>query len=71
LDRVDGRIAKIDGPHSGVIEVTGGLTALFVPRSDFSRGRSENQSLTTSIGFSYDGPRAWLVQSSVPAQSVG
>jgi tetratricopeptide (TPR) repeat protein len=63
LARVSGRIAKIDAPQAGQIEVKGGLPAFFVPgRGDYARGRSENQRVTFFLGFSYDGLRAWEVK---------
>lgn len=63
LDRVEGRISRIDGPQSGRIEIPGGLPAFFVPgRSGYARGRSENRRVSAYIGFSYDGIRAWEVR---------
>ncbi len=63
LSRVQGRIARIDAPQSGQIEIEGGLYAFFVPaRGDYSAGRSENQSVDFYLGFSYDGLRAWEVR---------
>jgi tetratricopeptide (TPR) repeat protein len=63
LARVQGRIARIDGPQSGQIEIEGGLYAFFVPaRGDYSAGRSENRLVDFYLGFSYDGLRAWEVK---------
>jgi len=63
LARAAGRIAKIDAPQAGEIEVQGGLPAFFVPaRGGFNRGHSENTRVSCYIGFSYDGLRAWEVQ---------
>ncbi|HEU5377458.1 MAG TPA: RNA-binding domain-containing protein [Ktedonobacteraceae bacterium] len=63
LARVQGRIARIDGPQSGQIEIEGGLYAFFVPaRGDYSTGRSENKPVDFYLGFSYDGLRAWEVK---------
>lgn len=63
LERAVGRIARIDAPQSGEIEVQGGLKAFFVPaRGNYSRGRSENQAVTFYLGFSYEGLRAWEVR---------
>lgn len=60
LARLPGRIAIIEGPQAGQIEVAGGLKAFFVPaKGDYSRGRSENRAVTFFLGFSYDGLRAW------------
>ena len=62
LARLSGRIARIEGPQAGTIDVAG-LSAFFVPaRGDFFRGRSENQSVNFYLGFSYDGLRAWEVK---------
>lgn len=63
LARVRGRVARVNGPQAGSIELAGGLQAFFVPaRSGLSRG-SENTPVLAFIGFSYDGPRAWDVLS--------
>ena len=63
LERAPGRIARIDAPQSGQIEVQGGLKAFFVPaRGNYSRGRSENRAVTFYLGFSYEGLRAWEVK---------
>ena len=59
LARVHGRVARINGPQAGFIELAGGLMAFFVPaRFGLSRG-SENTPVLAFLGFSYDGPRAW------------
>ena len=59
LTRVSGRVARINGPQAGMIELAGGLEAFFVPaRSGLSRGH-ENTPVQAFLGFSYDGPRAW------------
>ena len=59
LARVPGRVARINGPQAGSIELAGGLEAFFVPaRSGLSRG-SENTPVLAFLGFSYDGLRAW------------
>ena len=59
LARVRGRVARVNGPQAGLIELSGGLEAFFVPaRSGLSRG-SENTPVSAFLGFSYDGPRAW------------
>lgn len=63
LLRLPGRIASIEAPQAGQIEVQGGLKAFFVPaRGNYSRGHSENKSVTFFLGFSYDGLRAWEVK---------
>ena len=62
LKRVFGRVARINGPQAGTIELPGGLEAFFVPaKSGFPLG-SENTPVSAFLGFSYDGPRAWGVQ---------
>ena len=59
LVRVPGRVARINGPQAGFIELAGGLEAFFVPaKSGLSRG-SENTPILAFLGFSYDGLRAW------------
>ena len=63
LVRAQGRIARINAPQSGEIEVQGGLKAFFVPaRGNYSRGRSENRAVTFYLGFSYEGLRGWEVK---------
>ena len=60
LERVDGRVAQINGPEAGYIELTScGLRAFFVPAvADVHKGRDENVRLNFYLGFSYDGLRA-------------
>lgn len=64
LERVDGRVAKINGPEAGYIELSScGLMAFFVPAvADVLKGRDENVRSNFNLGFSYDGLRAWSVQ---------
>ncbi len=63
LSRVRGTIVSISGPEAGLIEVSGGMRAFFVPgKSNHSRGRDENRIVEFYLGFSYDGPRAWEVR---------
>lgn len=64
LERVDGRVAQINGPEAGYIELTScGLKAFFVPAvADVYKGRDENIKLDFYLGFSYDGLRAWSVR---------
>ncbi|MCL4205920.1 MAG: putative DNA binding domain-containing protein [Pirellulaceae bacterium] len=63
LVRLDGRIAAIDAPQKGRIELENGLSAFFVPTvGGFHKGRDENVAVTCFVGFSYDGVRAWEVQ---------
>ena len=61
LMRVRGRVAKINGPQAGFIELSGGLEAFFVPAKSRLHLGSENTPVTVFLGFSYDGPRAWDV----------
>lgn len=62
LERITGRISKIQEPQSGQIEILGGLGAFFVPaKGGYFRNNSENQNASFFLGFSYDGLRAWEV----------
>lgn len=62
LERLTGRVASIEAPQKGSVELHGGLKAFFVPaRANLSLGRDENVLITCYVGFSYDGPRAWNV----------
>ena len=64
LTRVHGRVASVNGPQAGYIELARGLRAFFVPaRSGLSRG-NENTPVAAFLGFSYDGLRAWDVERS-------
>ena len=61
IARIRGRVARINGPQAGFIELAGGLEAFFVPaRSGLSQGH-ENTPILAFLGFSYDGPRAWNI----------
>jgi tetratricopeptide (TPR) repeat protein len=63
LVRLEGRVSRIDQPQEGYIEITGGLSAFYVPaRAGHSKGRSENQRVNFYLGFSYEGLRAWEVK---------
>ena len=63
LSRLDGRVASIDAPQKGRVEVSGGIDAFFVPaKAGIMFGRDENSPVTFLMGFSYDGPRAWDVR---------
>ena len=62
LARVEGRIASIDAPQKGKIELYNGQMVFFVPAiGGFHAGRDENRRVECFLGFSYDGPRAWDV----------
>jgi hypothetical protein len=66
LDRVEGRIATIQAPQKGSIELSNGQLVFFVPVvGGFHAERDENRRVLAYIGFSYDGPRAWEVTSAV------
>lgn len=64
LARIEGRVTKINAPESGYLEVAScGLEAFFVPaRVQLLKGRDENRRVTFFLGFSYDGLRAWSVE---------
>lgn len=64
LDRVEGRISKINKPAVGIIEMSScGLPVFFVPaKAGVERGRDENLRASFYLGFSYDGLRAWSVE---------
>ena len=63
LSRVRGRITIIRGSEAGFVEVSGGMSAFFVPaKGGFAKGRSENLPVDVYLGFSYDGLRAWDVK---------
>jgi len=65
LQRLSGRVSKINGPEAGMIELLScGLPAFFVPaRAGVIKGRDENLAVSFYLGFSYDGLRAWSVES--------
>jgi hypothetical protein len=59
LTRVEGRIAAIEAPQKGKIELFNGQKVFFVPAvGDFHAGRDENRRIDCFLGFSYDGPIA-------------
>jgi hypothetical protein len=63
LARVEGRIAAINAPQKGKIELYNGQMVFFVPAAGgFHAGRDENHRVDCFLGFSYDGPRAWEVR---------
>ena len=61
LGLVEGRIDEIRSPQAGTI-VIDGMAAFFVPRSDFQRVKDLNVRVTSFVGFSYEGLRAWNVR---------
>jgi len=60
LDRVSGRISKIEAPQAGTIELPGGLAAFFVPA--VGKFTEVNVLVDCFVGFSYEGMRAWDVR---------
>ncbi len=63
LARVKGRIALIDAPQKGSIEIPTGQVAFFVPAvADMQAGRDENREVLFFLGFSYEGLRAWDIK---------
>jgi tetratricopeptide (TPR) repeat protein len=71
LVRVCGLVRRIDAPQKGTIETDTGLQVFFVPAvASMEMGRDENTGVSFYLGFSYDGLRAWDVQS-VKARSGG
>lgn len=63
LRRLRGRVASLEGPQKGTLELNGRIMAFFVPgRSGLQLGRDENLLVECYLGFSYDGPRAWDVK---------
>jgi hypothetical protein len=63
LARVTGRVNKITGPASGIIDLGRGIEAFFVPqRSGLHRGIDENRRVSALLSFRYDGPQAWSVR---------
>lgn len=62
LQSVSATIRSIRGSQAGELELTGGLSAFFVPgKSGHYKGHSENRKVSCYLGFSYDGLRAWSV----------
>ena len=66
LRKVKGTISNIRGPAAGEIDLENGLKAFFVPArgrlpGGYLRGRDEQRRVSFSLGFSYDGLRAWSV----------
>ncbi|MFI5864793.1 hypothetical protein [Streptomyces sp. NPDC051546] len=63
LTRLEGRVDRITGPASGVIDFGRGIHAFCVPRrANLVRGIHENRSITGLLAFRYDGPEAWAVE---------
>ena len=64
LERVKGRISKLNSPQAGAIEI-GGLEAFFVPKFEFTKPHDLNANVVCYVGFSFEGPRAWMVRRAV------
>jgi hypothetical protein len=64
LERVEGRVTRINAPESGFLELSScGLPVFFVPaKANVEKGRDENARVTFYLGFSYEGLRAWNVE---------
>ncbi len=68
LERVTGVIDRIDSPRSGRLRVGDGhITAFFVPRTDFWQASDVGAVVEFTLGFSYEGLRAWRVARPVSA----
>jgi tetratricopeptide (TPR) repeat protein len=63
LRQLEGLVSKIKGEHAGEIELADGQKAFFVPgMAGLTFGRSQNIRVKFFLGFSYEGLRAWSVQ---------
>jgi len=66
LEEVTGKVIEIRGPESGLIELTCGLRAFFVPAraegGTLFKDRDQNIDVSFLLGFSYDGLRAFKVR---------
>lgn len=63
LTRLEGRVQRIAGPASGVIDFGRDIHAFCVPRrANLVRGIHENRLVTGLLAFRYDGPEAWAVE---------
>ena len=71
LDRVPGRVARIEGRTKGEVALPGGLRAHFVPAGRLSKARDENAQVSLVLGFSYDGIKGWAVQRQRPGATAG
>jgi hypothetical protein len=61
LGFIEGRIDEISSPQAGVIAIDG-FQAFFTPRSQFRKSSDLNRRVRMSLGFSYEGLRAWNVR---------
>jgi hypothetical protein len=66
LEEVSGKVIDIKGPESGLVELSCGLRAFFVPaRAEggmMFKDRDQNADVRFILSFSYDGLRAYRVQ---------
>lgn len=63
LTRLEGRVQRVNGPASGVIDFGRNIHAFCVPRrANLVRGIHENRLVTGLLAFRYDGPEAWAVE---------
>jgi hypothetical protein len=63
LHRLEGVVSNINGPQAGEIELAGGQMAFFVPGvAGLVFGRAPNTRVRFFLGFSYEGLRAWSVE---------
>ena len=69
LERVKGRISKLNSPQAGAIKIEG-LEAFFVPKLDFIKPHDLNASIVCYVGFSFEGPRAWMVRRPVERNDI-
>ncbi|MHA7970193.1 tetratricopeptide repeat protein [Rhizobium sp. CAU 1783] len=60
LDQAEGRIDEIRSLQAGTILVSG-MPAFFAPRAEFRKLTDTNATVSLSLGFSYEGLRAWNV----------
>jgi hypothetical protein len=64
LARIQGIVGRIYAPQSGEINLRWNLKAFFVPATaGMAYGQDENRQVSFYLGFSYEGLRAWSVQS--------
>jgi tetratricopeptide (TPR) repeat protein len=61
LAQVEGRIDEIRSLQAGTIIVSG-MPAFFAPRAEFRKLTDTNAAVSLSLGFSYEGLRAWNIQ---------
>ncbi|MFF7928974.1 SAV_2336 N-terminal domain-related protein [Streptomyces mirabilis] len=63
LSRIEGVVSQIRSPTAGTINFGGDIQAFMVPsQAGLVRGQDENRRVTGLLAFSYEGPRAWVVE---------